>query len=153
MHKYLKTHNVEVQTAWGNVGTCSANQNALRQVFLNLITNAVQAMPNGGELHVRTQRHDKTQVRIEFGDTGVGIAKEHVNNIFNPFFTTKDPGQGTGLGLSVVHSVIKRYQGSIAVHSDVNQGTTFLIELPCPCAEEAPGLEAASTATTRPTVS
>lgn len=135
MHKYLKTHNVEVQTAWGNVGTCSANQNALRQVFLNLITNAVQAMPNGGELHVRTQRHDKTQVRIEFGDTGVGIAKEHVNDIFNPFFTTKDTGQGTGLGLSVVHSVIKRYQGNISVQSEPNVGTTFLIDLPCPCAQ------------------
>ena len=139
MHKYLQTHTVKVRTAWGKVGTCFANQNALRQVFLNLITNAVQAMPNGGELHVRTQRHDKTQVRIEFGDTGVGIAKEHVNDIFNPFFTTKDPGQGTGLGLSVVHSVIKRYQGNISVQSEPNVGTTFLIDLPCPCAKSAKG--------------
>ena len=136
MHKFLQTHNVKVRTTWGRVGTCSANQNALRQVFLNLITNAVQAMPHGGELRVRTQRHNKTEVRIEVGDTGVGIEKEHLNDIFNPFFTTKDPGQGTGLGLSVVHSVIKRYQGNISVDSEPDKGTTFLIDLPCPCEKE-----------------
>lgn len=136
MHKFLETHNVKVQTTWGRVGTCSANQNALRQVFLNLITNAVQAMPNGGELRVRTQRQAKTCVQIEVSDTGVGIEKEHLSDIFNPFFTTKDPGQGTGLGLSVVHSVIKRYQGNISVHSEPGKGTTFLIDLPCPCHKE-----------------
>ena len=137
MHKYLENHDVKVQTSWGEVGTCFANQNALRQVFLNLITNAVQAMPQGGELRVRTQRHDPTQVRIEFGDTGVGIAQEHLNDIFNPFFTTKEPGQGTGLGLSVVHSVLKRYQGNITVQSEPEQGTTFLIDLPCPCDKDS----------------
>jgi signal transduction histidine kinase len=105
-------------------------------VFLNLITNAVQAMPNGGELRLRTQRTPEKTVVIEFSDTGVGIAANHLNSIFNPFFTTKEPGQGTGLGLSVVHSVIKRYQGKITVQSKPNAGTTFRIELPCPCAAE-----------------
>ncbi len=138
MHKYLENHNVKASTSWGEVGTCLANQNALRQVFLNLVTNAVQAMPQGGELRVRTQRHDPLQVRIEFGDTGGGIAQEHLSNIFNPFFTTKDPGQGTGLGLSVVHSVIKRYRGNITVQSEPDRGTTFLIDLPCPCDEDSP---------------
>lgn len=137
MQKYLANHHVTVETAWGEVGTCFANQNALRQVFLNLITNAVQAMPRGGQLRVRTQRHDPTQVRIEFGDTGVGIAQEHLKDIFNPFFTTKEPGQGTGLGLSVVHSVLKRYRGNISVQSAPERGTTFLIDLPCPCHQDA----------------
>jgi signal transduction histidine kinase len=127
---------VKVITSLGKVGSCLANQNALRQVFLNLLTNAVQAMPNGGELRVRTQRNANKNVVIEFSDTGIGIPAHHLNSIFNPFFTTKEPGQGTGLGLSVVHSVIKRYQGHITVDSKPNVGTTFFIELPCPCATE-----------------
>jgi len=136
MRKYLQTNNVKVVTSFGKVGTCLANQNALRQVFLNLITNAVQAMPQGGELRLRTQRKADRTVLIEFTDTGVGIPEHHLHSIFNPFFTTKEPGQGTGLGLSVVHSVVKRYQGNITVHSKPNVGTTFLIELPCPCAAD-----------------
>ncbi|MBI3304654.1 MAG: PAS domain S-box protein [Deltaproteobacteria bacterium] len=136
MHKYLQTNNVKVITSLGKVGTCLANQNALRQVFLNLITNAVQAMPHGGELRLRTQRNATKNVLIEFSDTGVGIPEHHLSSIFNPFFTTKEPGQGTGLGLSVVHSVIKRYEGNITVQSKPNVGTTFLIELPCPCASD-----------------
>lgn len=136
MHKYLQTNNVRVLTSFGKVGTCVANQNALRQVFLNLITNAVQAMPKGGELRLRTQRAPDKNVVIECSDTGIGIAAQHLNSIFNPFFTTKEPGQGTGLGLSVVHSIIKRYRGNISVQSKPNLGTTFLIELPCPCAAE-----------------
>ncbi len=136
MRKYLQTNNVKVITAFGKVGSCLANQNALRQVFLNLITNAVQAMPQGGELRLRTQRKANRNVLIEFSDTGVGIPEHHLHNIFNPFFTTKEPGQGTGLGLSVVHSIIKRYQGNITVQSKPQVGTTFLIELPCPCAAE-----------------
>jgi len=136
MGKYLQTNSVKVVTAFGKVGTCTANQNALRQVFLNLITNAVQAMPHGGVLRVRTQRDADKHVLIEFSDTGVGIAEDHLHRVFDPFFTTKEPGQGTGLGLSVVHSVLKRYQGNISVRSKVGEGTSFLIELPCPCATE-----------------
>jgi PAS domain S-box-containing protein len=136
MHKYLQTNNVRVVTSFGKVGACVANQNALRQVFLNLITNAVQAMPEGGELRLRTQRTPEKSVLLEFSDTGVGIPPQHLNSVFNPFFTTKEPGKGTGLGLSIVHSVIKRYQGNITVQSKPNIGTTFLIELPCPCAKD-----------------
>ena len=136
MGKYLQTNSVKVVTSFGKIGTCTANQNALRQVFLNLITNAVQAMPNGGELRIRTQRDTDNRVILAFQDTGVGIAEEHVHRIFEPFFTTKEPGQGTGLGLSVVHSVLKRYDGNITVRSKVGEGSTFLLELPCPCANE-----------------
>jgi PAS domain S-box-containing protein len=136
MHKYLQTNNVRVITTFGKVGICVANQNALRQVFLNLITNAVQAMPEGGELRLRTLRTPEKNVILEFSDTGVGIPAQHLSSVFNPFFTTKEPGKGTGLGLSIVHSVVKRYQGNITVQSKPQGGTTFLIELPCPCAKE-----------------
>ena len=153
MRKYLETHNVQVVTHFGDVGICLTNQNALRQVFLNLITNAVQAMPDGGELRLHTKRNDQNHVSIEFSDTGVGIPEHQLNSIFNPFFTTKEPGQGTGLGLSIVHSVIKRYQGNISVQSNVNHGTTFLIELPCPCANESSVFENSSSDTTPPVLS
>jgi PAS domain S-box-containing protein len=130
MHKSLQNHGVEVAAEFGDVGLCLANQNALRQVFLNLITNAVQAMPNGGTLRIRTMPLGSERIRLEFADTGVGIPPEHLSSIFNPFFTTKEPGQGTGLGLSVVHSVVKRFRGEIRVQSQLERGTTFTIDLP-----------------------
>ena len=132
MNKSLKNSGVRVSTEFGALGNCMANQNGLRQIFLNLITNAVQAMPSGGELRLRTAPLVDGRVQLEFADTGVGIPAEHLQDIFNPFFTTKAPGQGTGLGLSVVHSVVRRYRGEIRVESQVNRGTTFTIDLPCP---------------------
>jgi PAS domain S-box-containing protein len=140
MHKYLQSSDVRVHTEFGETGPCSANQNALRQIFLNLITNAVQAMPHGGELRIRTSVLDGSRLRVEFSDSGVGIPEHQLKDIFNPFFTTKGPGQGTGLGLSVVHSVVRRYRGEIRVESRANVGTTFTIELPCGCE----GIEAAA---------
>jgi signal transduction histidine kinase len=130
MNKYLQNSDVRVVTDLGDLEPCPANQNALRQIFLNLITNAVQAMPHGGELAVRTSLAPDRRVRLEFSDTGIGIPPEQLNDIFNPFFTTKSPGQGTGLGLSVVHSVVRRHHGDIQVRSTPNVGTTFIIELP-----------------------
>src|ERR1700687_2082649 len=138
MHKSLQNSDVRVITEFGTLNHCMANQNALRQIFLNLITNAVQAMPEGGELRLRTAALPGGRIQLEFGDTGVGIPSEHLKDIFNPFFSTKEPGQGTGLGLSVVHSVVKRYQGDIQVQSQVNGGTTFTIQFPCPCEASAP---------------
>ncbi|HVN84649.1 MAG TPA: ATP-binding protein [Candidatus Binatia bacterium] len=133
MHKSLQNADVRVCTEFGLSAPCQANANALRQIFLNLITNSVQAMPRGGELRIRTAMLPNSRVQLEFSDTGMGIPEEHLSDIFNPFFTTKAPGQGTGLGLSVVHSVVKRFQGEISVQSRVNEGTTFIIELPCHC--------------------
>ncbi|MEB2283915.1 MAG: hypothetical protein B6D46_08465 [Polyangiaceae bacterium UTPRO1] len=138
MNKYLQNSDVRVAVEFGDVGPCAANQNALRQIFLNLITNAVQAMPHGGELRIRTARGAEQRVRLEFSDTGVGIPPEQLSDIFNPFFTTKSPGQGTGLGLSVVHTVVRRYHGDISVRSAPNVGTTFVIELPPGRGEGAP---------------
>ena len=133
MNKHLQNSEVRVVTDLGEIGLCNANQNALRQIFLNLITNAVQAMPHGGDLRVRTALGADNRMLLEFSDTGIGIPKHQIKDIFNPFFTTKSPGQGTGLGLSVVHSVVRRYRGDIRVRSTPNAGTTFTIELPCGC--------------------
>jgi PAS domain S-box-containing protein len=136
MQKYLQDAGVRVTTDFGTIPLCLANTNAMRQIALNLITNAVQAMPRGGELTLRTAAVGGNLIRLEVRDTGVGIPAEHLQDIFNPFYTTKAPGQGTGLGLSVVHSILRRYRGEIRVASAVGVGTTFTIDLPCQCHAE-----------------
>jgi signal transduction histidine kinase len=106
------------------------SRQGLQQVFLNLITNAVHAMKDGGDLTVRARREDGDRVRVEVEDTGVGIPEEDLPRIFDPFFTTKEVGKGTGLGLSVSVGIIKKHGGRISVDSKVGRGTTFSIVLP-----------------------
>jgi len=100
----------------------------LQEVFLNIIINAYQAMPNGGVIKITTRNFQNLYVQIQVTDTGVGIAMANFKNIFMPFFSTK--GKGTGLGLSICHNIIKNHNGSIELESQVNQGTTFTIKLP-----------------------
>lgn len=107
-----------------------ADQGQLKQAFLNLFMNALDAMPEGGALSIRTKNLDSKAVRIRISDTGVGIPREHFHQIFEPFYTTKKTGSGVGLGLSVVYGIIKEHQGTIKVDSIVGQGTTFNIRLP-----------------------
>jgi signal transduction histidine kinase len=144
LRKYVEQCGVSIITDLGDVPACVANANAIRQVLLNLVTNAVQAMPDGGELRLRTMRVGHDRVRVEVEDTGIGIPADHVASIFDPFYTTKAPGQGTGLGLSVVHTVVQRYGGSIVVNSEPNVGTVFRIDLPCPCHDELPAARPSS---------
>jgi signal transduction histidine kinase len=106
------------------------NRQALQQVFINLVTNAVYAMPDGGELWVRAGAGKDRKILITIQDTGSGIAEEHLPYIFDPFFTTKEVGQGTGLGLSVSHGIIKKHGGWITVVSSPGKGSTFTITLP-----------------------
>jgi signal transduction histidine kinase len=103
----------------------------LNQVFLNLLVNAAQAIPENGQgtITVRTAA-DGDNVRIEISDTGCGIAPENIQKIFDPFFTTKPVGTGTGLGLSLSYGIIQRHHGRIEVGSEVGRGTTFRITLP-----------------------
>ena len=108
----------------------------LQQVFTNLILNAVQAMPDGGRLTLRTSLADG-QLAIDVQDTGCGIPKENLRKLFTPFFTTKEKGKGVGLGLAVVHGIIQRHQGRIEVESEVGKGTTFTIYLETYHEEEA----------------
>jgi signal transduction histidine kinase len=101
----------------------------INQVLLNLITNAAQAMDDGGKLTLRSQRSgDYAQIEVE--DTGHGIPDEVLPKIFDPFFTTKAVGEGTGLGLSIVHKIVQSHGGSVNVRSYVGQGTTFIVNLP-----------------------
>ncbi len=114
------------------------NSSQLKQVFMNIMVNAADAMPNGGTLTIRTYASpDLKKVYVEFSDTGVGIPKENINKIFDPFFTTKPVGKGTGLGLSTSYGIIKSHKGNIEVESEVGKGTTFRIELPAYQEEES----------------
>ncbi len=114
-----------------NLPRILANLDQMKQVFVNLILNALQAMPEGGILTITTfilnGRTDK-RLSIEFSDTGSGVAEGDLKNLFKPFFSTKE--DGTGLGLAIVKQIIKEHNGTIEVASKPNQGTTFLINLP-----------------------
>jgi two-component system NtrC family sensor kinase len=103
--------------------------NGIKQIFLNLVSNALQAMPRGGTLTVTTELlGDEVAVRI--ADTGTGIPEEKLPHIFEPFFTTKPVGQGTGLGLSVSLGIAQDHGGRITVQSRVGEGTVFTVWLP-----------------------
>ena len=107
------------------------DSNKLEQVFVNIIVNALQAMPDGGKLTVVTRLADNNKfVEIEISDTGCGIAQEHLSKLFDPFFSTKSTGEGTGLGLSVSLGIIQRHNGTIDVRSKVGEGSTFIVRFP-----------------------
>ena len=105
------------------------NENKIQQVFFNLILNARDAMPKGGWLTLKTDA-DASGVTIEVADTGHGISKEDVKRIYDPFFTTKGIGRGTGLGLSVTYGILQEHGGAIFVDSAPGKGTTFQVTLP-----------------------
>ncbi|MFO7713410.1 PAS domain S-box protein [Desulfosarcina sp.] len=129
--KQLWEHSIKVVHSFAdNLGNVFASKNQLRQVFLNLISNARDAMPEGGRLTVVTEG-DNYFVHITITDNGVGIKKEHLDLIFETFFTTKtDSVKGVGLGLSVCYGFIKDHGGDIKVESRLGEGTTFSISLP-----------------------
>ncbi len=101
----------------------------LNQVFMNIISNAIQAIPDKGTIWIKTERVQDTVV-VSIRDSGGGIPEQHLNRIFEPFFTTKDVGKGTGLGLSISFSIVSEHGGTIQVKSQVGIGTEFLITLP-----------------------
>jgi signal transduction histidine kinase len=100
----------------------------LQQVFLNLMINAIQAMPQGGVLDIRINNNDREWVQIDVTDSGMGVSQAAIEQIFDPFFTTKE--KGTGLGLSISYSIVKKHGGKILVTSQINQGSTFSVYLP-----------------------
>jgi len=112
-----------------NLPEIIADPSQLNQVIVNLVVNALQSMSAGGKITVRTWSSDHN-VYLSVEDTGSGISKENLEKIFVPFFTTKDIGHGTGLGLPVVHGIITSHGGSIYVDSKVGCGTRFEIRLP-----------------------
>ena len=114
----------------------------MQQVFLNLFLNARDAMPSGGWLTVCTRVEGESAV-IEVADTGSGISPENISRIYDPFFTTKTVGQGTGLGLSVTYGVVQEHRGTIECASRVGQGTRFILTLPLAASDRAPATEVA----------
>lgn len=105
------------------------NPDQIQQVFLNLMLNSIDAMPEGGRLTVSMKKTDSS-VEVMFSDTGTGIDETIIDRIFDPFFTTKSPGRGTGLGLSICYGIIREHNGTITVKSRKGEGTTFAIRLP-----------------------
>ncbi|AKJ00988.1 Hypothetical protein AA314_02614 [Archangium gephyra] len=149
-------HRARVVKEYGPVPAVLGDETRLGQVFLNLLINAAQAIPEGHagehEIRVSTRQDEQGAVVVAVSDTGGGIAPEVLSRIFEPFFTTKPVGVGTGLGLSICHSYVQAMGGDIRVHSEVGQGTTFEVVLrsaeedapahstepAAPCAEKGP---------------
>jgi signal transduction histidine kinase len=120
---------VEVVRELGQLPKINGVASQINQVLLNLITNAAQAMDEGGTLTVASRRSGD-QVEIDVTDTGSGIPDDVMPKIFDPFFTTKPVGEGTGLGLSIVHKIVQSHGGSIKVRTAARKGTTFTISFP-----------------------
>jgi len=112
-----------------NLPRITADFDQLQQVCTNLILNAIQAMPKGGKLFIRTSV-DGAQIKIEVKDTGHGISPENMRRLFTPFFTTKREVKGVGLGLAVAYGIVQRHKGKIEVQSQRSEGTTFTVILP-----------------------
>jgi signal transduction histidine kinase len=115
-----------------NLPFVQIDREQIKQVFLNILLNAIEATPEKGEITVRTQLFMKPggepYVQIEFTDTGCGIPSEQMEEIFNPFFTTKKTG--SGLGLSISNQIVRDHRGYIDVESQLNKGSSFFINLP-----------------------
>ncbi|TET88215.1 MAG: PAS domain S-box protein [Desulfobacteraceae bacterium] len=128
--KQLREYSIRISSSLAeDLDMVKASKNQLRQVFLNIISNARDAMPEGGTLSVTT-RAEGDNVHVEISDTGMGIRKENLNKIFDSFFTTKDNIKDVGLGLSVCYGFIKDHGGDIKVKSEWGSGATFTIILP-----------------------
>lgn len=114
-----------------NIPAIHGDRRQLQQVFLNLVLNALDAMPDGGLLNVKVMNSDDREfVAVTFEDTGIGIPKQHLRDIFDPFFTSKKAAKGTGLGLSVSLGIVQGHGGDIRVQSEVGKGTVFTVLLP-----------------------
>ena len=132
-------HNIKIKKSFDQgPQTIVADETQLKQVFLNIILNAAQAMEGNGKLTISTI-FDKKQIKIKIADTGPGIPPEVMGKLFSPFFTTKE--KGTGLGLAISYGIIERHQGKIDVETDLGKGSTFVITLPVSVSEETAGDE------------
>jgi len=116
---------------YGDLPEIECMPSRLNQVFLNLLVNAGQSIEGNGTITISTG-FDDSEAWIAIADTGCGIAPENLNRIFDPFYTTKPVGQGTGLGLSVSHSIVRKHGGRIDVDSEPGKGTRFTVRLPLP---------------------
>lgn len=135
-------HRARLTRSYTDPPVVMANEGRLGQVFLNLITNALHAIPEGDaqahEIRVSATTDDAGDLVVEISDTGAGVPPHLLGRIFEPYFSTKPVGQGTGLGLSISHSIITSFDGKITVASEIGHGTTFQIVLPAARLETSP---------------
>ncbi|HEY7492209.1 MAG TPA: ATP-binding protein [Candidatus Tectomicrobia bacterium] len=146
IHYHLRNHRIVVMQEFApEVPLIHADRQQLRQLFLNLLTNASDAMPQGGALTLRvaagTTPTGRPVVRVEVSDTGCGIAPEHLPQVMEPFFTTKAEGKGTGLGLPICRRIVQEHRGTLELTSIVGQGTTVHLQLPITNGTYTQGLE------------
>jgi hypothetical protein len=126
----LRNTSIEIIRHYGeHLPPAYGNAAKLQQVFMKMILNARDAMRGGGRLTIQTRAVD-TSLVVDFRDTGVGIAPEDIARIYDPFFTTKEVGQGTGLGLALCYGIIQEHGGRVFVESRLGEGTHFTIKLP-----------------------
>jgi two-component system, sporulation sensor kinase E len=127
-NKYIIQHGVKVTYSKSDDTHTVIDKELLKQAFVNIIFNAVQAMPDGGILSISVVNLQGYFIKVVFEDTGVGIKEENIDKIFNPFYTTKE--EGTGLGLPIVHRIIEDHGGTVRVSSEEGKGTVFEVILP-----------------------
>jgi signal transduction histidine kinase len=126
MEPALDKRNIRlVETFADNLPLMAGSSDRLQQLFLNLINNSLDAMPDGGDIHVHTSSNGKPGIAVDFIDTGVGMTPEVMSHIFDPLYTTKDRGHGTGLGLVIVSQIVSEHGGRVAVESELGKGTRF----------------------------
>jgi two-component system NtrC family sensor kinase len=128
--KNIVKHKATVNKFYGEIPDIECSPSQINQVFLNIITNAAQAIETHGEIVITTQLYDANRVAIRVADTGCGIPEENLSKIRDPFFTTKEVGTGTGLGLSIVDEIIRSHHGELLVESVVGKGSVFTVILP-----------------------
>jgi two-component system NtrC family sensor kinase len=130
LESYARTNNIVIEKELETDLPIMASDRAqLQQVFLNLLTNAVDAIGKNGKIYLTSRRID-SEIAVSVRDNGPGIPKEYQSRVFEPFFTTKQSGKGTGLGLSVIYNIVSSMGGSIALDSEEGKGTTFTVRLP-----------------------
>jgi two-component system NtrC family sensor kinase len=125
----LKNMNIKLEMSLTPLKPLWAQGERIQQVFINIILNALDAMPKGGTLTIDLTSINHEAI-VKIGDTGTGIKSQHLPHIFDPFFTTKGIGKGTGLGLSISYAIIKEHEGSITVKSEPDKGTEFTVTIP-----------------------
>lgn len=135
INEQLRLKNIDVDLDLGSSVIAEADESQLEQVFINLVSNARDAIIEahgeaGGRIRVSSKAVSGSQLEIEISDNGIGMTDEIKSKIFNPFFTTKPPGKGTGLGLSISHGIVQDHGGTISCVSERGKGTVFHIHLP-----------------------
>ena len=127
-------YKAEITKEYNEIPEIECYPQELNQVFMNLLTNAAQAIETWGKIGIKTDllhNNGDDFIEVKISDTGTGIKEENLNRIFDPFFTTKGVGKGTGLGLNISYKIIEKHNGEIKVESEVGKGTTFIVKLPC----------------------